>query len=101
MDTQALPLPADQQASFPPPSQLPGEPLGAQQQYPGLLAAGTQPAYRSVVRRRTTRIKVPFAEPEQLSPGFVERLQDVAAQHGVVLAGVYVRPGEQSGNGWE
>ncbi|KAG2454513.1 hypothetical protein HYH02_000360 [Chlamydomonas schloesseri] len=65
----------------------------AAQQYPGLLAAGSQPAYRSVVRRRTTRIKIPFAEPEQLSPGFMERLQGVAAQHGVVLAGVYVRPG--------
>ncbi|KAG2436326.1 hypothetical protein HXX76_006636 [Chlamydomonas incerta] len=87
----ASPFLSDPQAAHP----LPNEPQQQQQQqqYPGLLPAGAQPAYRSVVRRRTTRIKVPFAEPEQLSPGFMQRLQDVAAQHGVVLAGVYVRPG--------
>lgn len=77
-----------------PAHQLPDGRPQQQPQYPGLLLAGRPPSYRSVVRRRTMRIKLPFAEPEQLSPGFTERLQDVAAQQGVMLAGVYVRPGE-------
>ncbi|EFJ51728.1 hypothetical protein VOLCADRAFT_87483 [Volvox carteri f. nagariensis] len=49
--------------------------------------------YKSPIRRRTARIKIPFAEPDQISPGYVERLQELVAQRGMHLSGVYVRPG--------
>ncbi|GIL82191.1 hypothetical protein Vretifemale_11084, partial [Volvox reticuliferus] len=49
--------------------------------------------YKSPIRRRTARIKIPFAEPEDIAPGYVERLQALVAQRGMHLSGVYVRPG--------
>ncbi|KAG2436921.1 hypothetical protein HXX76_006440 [Chlamydomonas incerta] len=51
------------------------------------------PPYRSAVRRRTTRIKIPGCEPGQIGAGFTQRLQTLAAERGVMLSGVYIREG--------
>ncbi|KXZ47795.1 hypothetical protein GPECTOR_32g407 [Gonium pectorale] len=56
-------------------------------------ALGAPPQYRSPVRRMTARVKIPFAEPEQLGPDYVERLQQLSAQRGLCLTAVYVRQG--------
>ncbi|GLI59572.1 hypothetical protein VaNZ11_001492 [Volvox africanus] len=50
-------------------------------------------SYRSPIRRTMVRVKIPWAEPEQLTPGFPQRLADLAAQRGLVLRGAYVRSG--------
>ncbi|GIL58736.1 hypothetical protein Vafri_13742 [Volvox africanus] len=50
-------------------------------------------SYRSPIRRTMLCVKIPWAEPEQLTPGFPERLADLAAQRGLVLRGTYVRSG--------
>ncbi|GLC54597.1 hypothetical protein PLESTB_000883600 [Pleodorina starrii] len=65
--------------------------LGAH--YGAALRAGPGIPYRSPIRRRTARIKIPFAEPDQISPGYVERLRELVKERGMVLSGVYVRQG--------
>ncbi|GLI63549.1 hypothetical protein VaNZ11_006399 [Volvox africanus] len=52
-------------------------------------AVHTMPAipYKSPIRRRTARIKIPFAEPEEIAPGYVERLQALVAQRGCICLG--------------
>ncbi|KAG2447395.1 hypothetical protein HYH02_007723 [Chlamydomonas schloesseri] len=51
------------------------------------------PPYRSFVRHVTTHYKIPWAEPEDITPGFEERLAALCAARGRVLTGVYVRAG--------
>ncbi|GFR48128.1 hypothetical protein Agub_g9955, partial [Astrephomene gubernaculifera] len=51
------------------------------------------PPYRSPILRRTVRVKIPWAEPEQLGPHFQARLSELAAARGLQLGGVYVRRG--------
>ncbi|KAG2444212.1 hypothetical protein HYH02_009150 [Chlamydomonas schloesseri] len=51
------------------------------------------PPYRSAMRRRTTRIKIPGCDPTQIGPGFTQRLQTLAAARGALLSGVYIREG--------
>ncbi|KAG2491283.1 hypothetical protein HYH03_010289 [Edaphochlamys debaryana] len=58
----------------------------------GFLAPRSTP-YRSLARRRTTRIKIPWAEPHQLHPDFAERLSSLAQSRGLILSNVYVRAG--------
>ncbi|GFR41955.1 hypothetical protein Agub_g2752 [Astrephomene gubernaculifera] len=49
--------------------------------------------YRSPVGRCAVRFKIPWAEPEQLTPGYEARIAAVAAQYGLRVAGSYVRAG--------
>ncbi|EFJ45507.1 hypothetical protein VOLCADRAFT_105960 [Volvox carteri f. nagariensis] len=49
--------------------------------------------YKSPVRRTVLRVKIPWAEPDQLAPGFEQRLADLVSHHGLSLAGTYVRSG--------
>ncbi|KAG2491086.1 hypothetical protein HYH03_010530 [Edaphochlamys debaryana] len=50
-------------------------------------------SYRSPIERRTLRFKIPDAEPEQLAPGYRERLREHLRGAGVEPSGVCVRPG--------
>ncbi|KAG2454565.1 hypothetical protein HYH02_000410 [Chlamydomonas schloesseri] len=49
--------------------------------------------YRSLVRRQVVAFKVPWAEPEDIQPGFQQRLAELVAAKGLVLADVSVRRG--------
>ncbi|KAG2434272.1 hypothetical protein HXX76_007997 [Chlamydomonas incerta] len=55
--------------------------------------ADAQPPYRALVRHVTMHYKIPWAEPEDITPGFEERLSALSAARGRVLTGVYVRAG--------
>jgi hypothetical protein len=43
--------------------------------------------------RHTLPPQIPWAEPEQLAPGYEQRLRELAAAEGYHLAAVYVRRG--------
>ncbi|KAG2436382.1 hypothetical protein HXX76_006689 [Chlamydomonas incerta] len=47
--------------------------------------------YRSILRRHVMTCKVPWAEPEDIQPGFQQRLAELVAAKGLVLADISVR----------
>ncbi|GIL76817.1 hypothetical protein Vretimale_8712 [Volvox reticuliferus] len=51
------------------------------------------PRYAPFIRRHTLLFKIPWAEPEQLPPGYEQRLRDLVADRGYNMAAVYVRKG--------
>ncbi|GIL65627.1 hypothetical protein Vafri_19210 [Volvox africanus] len=60
----------------------------------GRMATMVPPtAYRSPCRRRTVLVKIPWAEPEQMTPRFEQRLKALVSEQGLKLTGVYVRRG--------
>ncbi|GLI65321.1 hypothetical protein VaNZ11_008864 [Volvox africanus] len=64
-----------------------GAPQGVPQPPVGL------PRYEPFIRRRTFVFKIPWAEPEQLHPGYKQRLRELVADRGYNMAAVYVRKG--------
>ena len=50
-------------------------------------------AFMLFTERRVVLPQIPWAEPEDITPGFEERLAALCAARGRVLTGVYVRAG--------
>ncbi|KAG2447399.1 hypothetical protein HYH02_007726 [Chlamydomonas schloesseri] len=62
-----------------------------------VVAAAPRPPvrpYQSLIRRRTTHhYKIPWADPEDIAPGFEERLAALYAARGLAVTGMHVRAG--------
>ncbi|GIL55648.1 hypothetical protein Vafri_11201 [Volvox africanus] len=69
-----------------------GAPQGVSQQAVPQPAVAL-PCYEPFIRRRTLIFKIPWAEPEQLRPGYEQRLRQLVSCRGYNMAEVYVRKG--------